>query len=131
MHPAMTCCHAWVSCVNFPSGAAVGCNIRLVEALAQNLPIFFDHVVTGIDYSEASVAVHTAKQPFTGADWHCAHGRHARRWVAHIKLPCTAVRSWRLQHLGDQPRCDSAQTACCAVNDQSHRVIAVQRRQRW
>ena len=47
--------------------ARAGCNIRLVEALAQDLPIFFDHVVTGIDYCEGGVAVHTAQQTFTGA----------------------------------------------------------------
>lgn len=43
-----------------------GCNIRLVEALAKDLPIFYSHAVTGIDYCEAGVAVHTAKQTFTG-----------------------------------------------------------------
>jgi hypothetical protein len=55
------------SYVDSPGPAITGCNSRLVEALAQDLPIFFDHVVTGIDYSEAGVAVHTAKQTFTGA----------------------------------------------------------------
>jgi hypothetical protein len=55
------------SCVDSPGPAIIGCNIRLVEALAQDLPSFFDHVVTGIDYSEAGVAAHTAQQTFTGA----------------------------------------------------------------
>ena len=57
-------------CVVHPIPAVTGCNIRLVEALARGLPTFFDHVVTGIDYSEAGVAVHTAKQTFTGAHLH-------------------------------------------------------------
>ena len=60
-----------ICCVVHPKPAVTGCNIRLVEALAQDLPIFFDHVVTGIDYSEAGVAVHTAKQTFTGAELQC------------------------------------------------------------
>lgn len=42
-----------------------GCNIRLVEALAKDVPIFYSHAVTDIDYTEAGVAVHTATQTFT------------------------------------------------------------------
>jgi hypothetical protein len=63
--------------VNSPAGAVTGCNIRLVKALAQDLvealdlPIFFDHVVTGIDCSAAGAAKHTAKQTFTGGDMRC------------------------------------------------------------
>ena len=62
--PATTCCHVRSLLCQLPCSRR---HIRLVEALAQDLPIFFDHVVSGIDYSEAGVAVHTAKQTFTGA----------------------------------------------------------------
>ncbi len=44
-----------------------GGNIRLVEALAKDIPIFYDHVVSGIDYCEGGVTLHTAQQSFTGA----------------------------------------------------------------
>jgi hypothetical protein len=98
-HPAMTCWHAWAARVDSSAGAVTGCNIRLVEALAQDLPIFFDHVVTGIDYSEAGVAVHTAKQTFTGADLHAARKRLVSHWPHHDMMHCTAVHGWRLQHL--------------------------------
>ncbi len=33
-----------------------------MEALAKDLPIFYEHVVTGVDYSEGGVAVHTTQQ---------------------------------------------------------------------
>lgn len=49
------------------SDAKPGGNIRLVEALAKDIPIFYDHVVSGIDYCEGGVTLHTAQQSFTGA----------------------------------------------------------------
>ena len=41
--------------------------MRLVQALAEGLPIFYGQVVTGVDYSDAGVVVHTAQQTFRGA----------------------------------------------------------------
>ena len=38
--------------------------MRLVQALAEGLPVFYGQVVTGVDYSNAGVAVHTAQQTF-------------------------------------------------------------------
>ena len=67
MSPARTCHRARASCADAAAPAVAGCNVQLVEAPAQDLPIIFDHVVTGIDYSEASIAAHIAKQTFTGA----------------------------------------------------------------
>lgn len=58
-----------------------GGNLRLVEALAEGLPVMYNSVVTDVAYSRAGVRVQTAGGAFTGARPALRSGSRASAWL--------------------------------------------------
>ncbi len=63
-----------------------GCNLRLVKALAQGLPILYNHVVKEVKYDQAGVQVTAGNTVIAGAVLitDCAtvlHGHALQTWA--------------------------------------------------
>lgn len=71
---------------------SAGCNLRLVKALAQGLPILYNHVVKEVKYEQAGVSV-TAGNTVIKGDVSVQDGLHS------VTTCCCSI-TWRADAFG-------------------------------
>lgn len=64
--------------------------MQLVQALLQDVPVFYNSVVTHIAYNRQGATVTTQDGVFQGGPWMALHGCMMRRGPPSVHAPCPA-----------------------------------------